>query len=133
MFGDFVKKLPKDVPLSDDIKGRAEGYMKIGLFGIPYYIPITKEVKKLFHIKRRGKRFIFDSYKKEQRFRKFVRDIITSIYLQVRDTIGSEIHSQLSSQIEDGFGKMFNNLIDKKINQGFQKLLPYKNNEEEIK
>ena len=127
MFDDFVRKLPKDVPISNHIKERAEGYMKVSLFGILYYIPITKEVKKLFKIKRRGKEFIFDSYKKEQRFKKFVRDIITSVYLQIRDTVGSEIHSQLRTQIEDGFGKMFANLIDKKINQGFQKLLPYKN------
>jgi len=126
MFDDFIIKLPKDVPLSNDIKGRAEGYMKISLFGIPYYVPITKEVKKLFKIKRRGRQFIFDSYKKEGRFRKFVRDIITSIYLQVRDTIGSEIHSQLRTQIEEGFGNMFNKILDKKINLGFQKLLPYK-------
>ena len=126
MFGDFIIKLPKDVPLSNDIKERAEGYMKISLFGIPYYIPITKEVKKLFKIKRSGKYFVFESYKKEQRFRKFVRDIVNSIYLQVRDTIGSEIHYKLRTQIEDGFGNMFSKILEKKINYGFQKLLPYK-------
>lgn len=115
-----------------NVKGRAEGYITIKLFGIPYYIPITKEVKKLFKIQRRGKQFIFDSYKTEERFRKFVRDIITSIYLQVRDTIGSEIHSKLRGQIETGFGNMFSKLIDKKINQGFQKLLPYINDKEKL-
>ena len=127
MFDDFVRKLPKDVPISNHIKERAEGYIKIGLFGILYYIPITKEAKKLFKIKRKGKQLIFDSYKDRQRFERFIRDIINMVYLQIRDTVGSEIHSELKRQIEDGFGKMFNNLIDKKINQGFQKLLPYKN------
>lgn len=130
MFDEIVTKLPKDVPISDDIKERAEGYVTIRMFGILYYIPITKEAKKLFKIKRSGKQFIFDSYKKEQRFKKFVRDIVNSVYLQVRDTIGSEIHSQLSQQIEDSFGNMYDKILDKKINQGFQKLLPYKNDKE---
>lgn len=133
MFDDFVGKLPKDVPISNHIKERAKGYMKISLFGILYYIPITKEAKKLFKIKRKGKHLIFDSYKDRQRFERFVRDIINMIYLQVRDTVGSEIQRDLSQQIEEGFGNMFNKILNKKINQGFQKLLPYKNDKETIK
>jgi len=126
MFNDFIIRLPKDVPLSDYLKEKAEGYMKVRLQGLLYYIPITKETKKLFKIKRKGKQFVFESFKKEQRFKRFIRDIIDSVYLQIRDTIGSEIHSELRTQIERGFGNIFDKILDKQINQGFQKLLSYK-------
>lgn len=120
-------KLPKNVPISEYIKDRAKGFVVITLFGIPYYIPITKDTKKLFNIKKIKNTFIFNNYKAEHRFEQFIRDIINVVYLQVRDTVGEEIQSKLSAQMQDGFNTMFGKIINKKINQEFQKLLPYKN------
>ncbi len=56
---DFIlkSKLPKDIELSPDIRARSEGYIKNRLHGTAFYVPVTKELKKLFKISRRGNKF----------------------------------------------------------------------------
>jgi hypothetical protein len=121
---DIVKKLPKDVPLSPHLQQSAMGFIVIQLYGLKYYIPLTKEFKKLFKIKRRKNKFIFSSYKSERQIEEFLRDVIASIYLQIRDTVGSEIHLQLNEEIKSGFTNLFANILEKKITDEFQKKLP---------
>ena len=49
------------------------------------------------------------------------------MYLQIRDTIGGEIHQQLSTEIKDGFGKLVSNYLEKRIDTELdKKQLEYK-------
>ena len=121
----LIKRLPKGIELSPDIRERAEGYIVIMRFGTNYYVPITKELKKNLGIKRRGKKFFFKFDHSYYRIDKMLRDIIAGVYLQVRDTIGADIHQQISAELSKGFEKLFENAIEGKINNKFQKLLPY--------
>jgi len=114
-------KLPKDVELSPDIRGRAEGYIRIRLHGLRYYIPITKEFKKLFKVLHKENKFIFPSYNIEKRIEDFFRDFIQIMYLQVREEVGSEIHCSLSQELSEGFNNLFSHYLSKKIQKGFEK------------
>lgn len=126
----FTKKLPKDVDLSPDLKMRSEGYISIKLYGEDYYIPVTKEFKKVFKAKRIKNRLEFTSYKFENALEDFLRDLISSIYLQIRDTIGSEIHQQLNQELSHGFAKLFNKFLGQKIENGFKDKLPLEHKKE---
>ena len=53
-----------------------------------------------------------------------LREMIDGLYLQVRDTVGGEIHSELSEQINNGLSKLFDDKLDLAITDGFQKKLP---------
>ena len=114
-------KLLKSVELSPDIKKRAEGYIVIMKYGLRYYIPITKELKKIFKISRRGKKFLFPSWSAEHRAERHFRDFIMVMYLQVRQDVGAEIQRHLSQELKDGFEKLFDPFIENKIEQGFKK------------
>ena len=113
-------KLPKDIEFSPDIKERSKGYIKIRLHGTAFFVPITKEFKKLFKISKKGNRFVFPSYPAERRTEEFLRDFIQCMYLQVREEVGSEIHAQLSQELKQGFDNLFSNYLDKRIEQGFE-------------
>jgi hypothetical protein len=55
----------------------------------------------------------------------FLQDIVAAVYLQVRDTVGAEIHRQLSTDIKDQFEKIFSERLEQVIEQKFeQKQLP---------
>ena len=120
---DFISKdnLPKSTELSPDIKERSEGYIRIRLHGTLFYVPVTKELKKLFKISRRGNKFeIAPPYKKEKQIEDFLQDFIQTMYLQVREEVGSEIHAILSQELKEGFNNLFSNYLDKRIEQGFE-------------
>ncbi len=73
MFDSIIYKLPKDVELSQDIRERAIAYYRVQYYGQNFYIPITREMKKVIgvHIVK-GKVVIPDDIK----FEDFIRDII---------------------------------------------------------
>ncbi len=120
----FIKKLPKGVESSPDIKSRAEGYIKIMHSGFDYYVPVTKELKKICRIQKRKGQLKFENYKIGRYLRKCLRDIISGVYLQIRDEVGVELHQQLSQEIREGFGKLFSNYLEKRLETGLnQKLL----------
>ncbi len=121
---DFIlkSKLPKDIELSPDIKARSEGYIRIQLHGSSFYVPVTKELKKLFKISRRGNKFeIAPPYKKEKQIEDFLRDFIQTMYLQVREEVGSGIHQSLSQELGQGFKDLFSKYLNNRIDQGFDK------------
>jgi len=120
MQGEIIKKkdLPKHVSLSPHLLSKCKELIEISYIGVKYYIPITDDVKKIIKRKKFGN---INMIKNDDVF----QDIINSIYLQVRDTVGSEIHSELSQQIEEGFSKLFSLPLAKKIDEQLnRKLLP---------
>ena len=123
MLVDIVKKLPKDVELSEHLKSQAECYIEIMHFGVRYYVPVTKEFKKIFKIRKRKGYYYFEDYKLGSNMRAMLQDIISGVYLQIRDSIGAELHQQLSSEIKSGFAKMFDGFLGKKIETGLNNKL----------
>ncbi|HUS50128.1 MAG TPA: hypothetical protein VMZ91_08175 [Candidatus Paceibacterota bacterium] len=122
----IIYKLPKEVKLSDYLREKAIAYYEIQLQGIHYYVPITKQVKKLFKIKTSKKKldlYSFNHLLVEDIF----RDIIDSVYLQVRDVVCSGIEESLDGKLRDGFSKLFENAIHNLTNKEITKRLPYKN------
>jgi len=123
----YSRKLPKHVKLSDHLNQQADGYLHVLCYGKGYYIPLTKEMKKLFVISRRGNGLIFN--KKEYQFDDIVRVIIDSVYLQIRDTIGGEIQESLMTEIKHRIDDVIAPQIGKEIDKKFdQKLLGEKEN-----
>jgi hypothetical protein len=119
MHGEIIKKkdLPKYVSLSQHLLEQCEELVEVDFIGTKYYIPITEDVEMII---RRGQFGHMNMIKNADLF----QDIINSMYLQIRDTVGSEIHSQLSQQIEEGFSTLFNLSLAKKINEQLNKALP---------
>lgn len=123
----ILTKLPKDACSSPHLKEKAEGWIAVMYFGITYYILVSKEFKKAFKVKRKRNILIFPSYEQEKAVESFLRDLIASMYLQIRDTVGSEIHQQLSEEITDGFAKLLSKNLESKVDGLFdRKMLDYK-------
>ena len=121
-----TEDLPDTVKTSPDMKGRAKYFMVILYMGMSYYIPLTKEIKKVLGISLctvKGKIRLEDC--DEIKIDEGVRDIIASVYLQIRDTIGVELHDQLSRQITEGLKQLFDQSLGSSIINGMnQKMLP---------
>ncbi len=124
MIMDIYYKLPKGVPLSQHLKEKAKAYYGVRFYGRLYYIPITKESKKLFGLKTKGRKILIDDYKTMGRAEVFIRDIIDSVYLQMRDTVGAEVHQELSNQIKRGFAQLADKGLERMINHRIKKQLP---------
>ncbi|HUT00634.1 MAG TPA: hypothetical protein VMY59_09985, partial [Candidatus Thermoplasmatota archaeon] len=101
MHGEIIKKkdLPKNISLSQHLLEQCTEIVEIDFFGVKYYIPLTIEINKVI---KRGKFGHYNLIKNDN----LLQDIINAVYLQIRDTVGADIHSQLSQQIEEGFSKM---------------------------
>lgn len=118
------KDLPKYVSLSEDQRSRCEELLVIKYVGVDYYIPVTKEVTKVIKL--------FDSKRFNTRTEDFFRDIINAVLIQIRDSIGADIHRQLNQQIAEGFEKMFDVPLQKQIREKLdQKMLPEKKEKKE--
>jgi len=123
MLNEIIYKLPKDVEgaFSQDIKERALAYMSFLLFGQRFYVPITKQVKKSFKIIRREDKLYFSDFDSEMAYANISRDILQSVYLQVRDRICGEIEQKLDQELKEGFSKLFENYLSKRIRMDVDK------------
>jgi hypothetical protein len=114
----FKDNLPPDAKMSDDLKQRAEFFMEVQFLGVKYYVPFTKEAKKIFGVS--STKSLLESFIKSNRLEKLFRDLIASVYLQIRDTVGSEIKHDLSEGIKNSFEKMFSERLEQTINNKFE-------------
>jgi len=110
----FIKpnELPKDVQTSLHHRKYSELFLPISLYGIQFYIPITKKFRIFLGIKKDKGAYPYEGTKKLE---SFLQKLVDAVYLQVRDTIGVEIKSELSSQMQESFAKIFDESIDKKV------------------
>lgn len=115
-----TENLPKDAQSCEDMKGRAKYFMQIQYMGRHFYLPITKEMKKLLGLSIREGVLLT---KNGTAIDAFLRDIISSVYLQVRDTVGEEIHGRLSRQITAGLAEMFDKRLGTTIEGGLNQRL----------
>lgn len=97
------EELPKNVSLSSYLLRDCKVVWRITYLGIPFYIPVTKDIATLI------------SKTDESLVEDVIRDVINAIYLQVRDSIGAYVHSQLSDQIGRGFQELFDKTLDRKV------------------
>lgn len=109
-----TEDLPPEVKTSEDLRSMAKYFYVIQSFGISYYIPLTNAIKKIFGISvREGK--AYTSTTKDLCLEGFSRMLITAVYLQVRDTVGEEIHRDISTQVTENMQKMFEGHLHKAI------------------
>jgi len=122
---DFVRTKEAKTELSPHLLERSKGWLLSVMHnGISYYIPVSTEMKKVFGIHIENGKPTFDSHARGFRLDDVLGDIIGSVYLQIRDTVGSEIASGLHRQLEDSFSKMFEKVISDKVEKEFNKKLP---------
>jgi len=142
---DYTRELPENVKLSEYHKAKADGYIRVQSLGKSYYIPLTKDMKKIFGIKRKkGDIEIEFSIMDADRLDDMIRIIINAVYLQTRDTVGMEIREEMVKMVEDKLNNVLVPQIDSEIEKKFedkepklldQKLKPtelYKPTQEEI-
>ncbi len=96
--------------ISPDIDERTKETLEVQYMGYYFTIPITDRMMKILK-KHKG-------WDVEKAF----RDVISALYIQVRDVVGAEIKSEISNQIADGFTKIFDKKLDEKITNGFEML-----------
>lgn len=96
-----VKELPEYVQLSDRLKGMASCYLCVQSFGVNYYIPATPNIRRLLCLNKDGHdakpdmRRRWDSYQKANA----LRDIVSSLSLQVRDVELAEIEGNVKQAL----------------------------------
>jgi len=117
---DFVRELPEWAKSCDYFDEMAEGYLCFLMNGKSYYIPLTAEIKSLFGISRRGDKLIFKVGKNRRRMEDMLRVMAGSLLLQVRDTVGASISSDLSRQVTE--------FLEEKLEPGLDALVGEKMN-----
>jgi len=114
------RTIPKWAKLSPYLKEKADGYIIFQLSGLSYCIPLTSDMKKLFNISRSKTKYFFKNEGTRLLFEKMLRDIASSLYLQVRDTVGKEIESglmrEVTSRIEEIMAPKISGEIERRFN-----------------
>ena len=115
-------KLPKDHKLSMDLLEKADYFAAVRLHGILYYIPVGLRERKLMGLRICKGQPVFNvrGYKHSSAWDDFLRNMVAVVYLQTRDTVGSEIQQNLMQEIHHGFDRILFKGIERKI----ENLLP---------
>ena len=117
----FKQKLPQGVKVCDWTKERSEGYIEVGHFGRPYYIPVTKEMKRLFGISRRGSKLGFKTMRGDMDAEKFLRETVGALLSQVGQAVGDgiqqELNQKLTTFLTETLEPHFEEMIQGKIDQ----------------
>ena len=112
----IIYKPPKHIKLSEHLQEKAIAYFNLQLFGQPYYVPITKDMKKAFRMKQSKGKILYSSFNTSQ-FETILRDIVNSIQLQVRDDVCAGIEQSLDQEIKQGFSNMFKKYLHKRVKE----------------
>jgi hypothetical protein len=108
-------ELPEDCELCPDILNKYREFAEIQYMGKNYYIPIPD-----------GKllKFLDSNFNMDMKLEDYFRQIIAALYLQVRDTVGSEVYRQTSDDLKSFLETMFSENLSKTItNKLNEKLL----------
>jgi hypothetical protein len=122
----FYPNKPLFLSLSPDLEARALCYAKIQYLGMEFHFAITREMKKLYGLKitNGGSNVEFKKQSDMWLFEKVWRDVISAIYLQVRDSIGAEITKDLRDQLTESIGNAFETILSSKVTEQLVKRLP---------
>lgn len=116
----YVRELPEHVKLSDQQKSQADGYIRVLSNGKGYYVPLTKEMKKLFGISRKKDTIEFKDFNLQYKLDEMARVIIDAVYLQTRDTVGVEVREEMVRMVEDKLHNVLIPQIDDEIEKKFE-------------
>ena len=111
----FVLEVPSDVPMSQHLKENAEFFIKVKMYGIDYYIPINRALKKSMGIKILKGEVVLPDGVKHHDFLDGFRNIIDGISLQVRDTVGNEVSDHLSRELQKGLAELFEKNLSREV------------------
>ena len=120
---DFIKKeeLPKNHTLSPHLLEKADHFLVIMLYGNTYYLPIGFKERKLFGLHIRKGELSWTNWDVGRTLTCFIQDIIAVIYLQIRDTVGSEITATLMQDIHQHFDNMFEDKLFERVKTALPK------------
>lgn len=113
----ITRKIPEHVELSPRLIEKAAFFILVQSLGITYYIAATPAVCRLLTLDKNGKdakpdqRRRWDSFTKEDA----LRDIITSLELQVRDVVLAGIEENVSGVLLDRMAELMSPTIRAKI------------------
>ena len=133
MIDEIVYRLPKGVKLSQHLREGAMGYLRVAYLGNDYYLPITKNAKKIFGFKIIKGKIEQRDWETNTKMADFARDVVGAMFLQVRESVGDEIHSSLSQDIAEGFSKLAEKGLERIINYRINKRLPAPKKERQVK
>jgi hypothetical protein len=111
----FTKEAPEWAHVCDYTKERAEGYIEISQLGLRYFVPVTKAMKRIFGITRRGDKLIFSTDSSKRDAEEFLRDIVGGLVSQVQKTVGDAVEESLSSQLTT--------FLKEKLEPGFESMV----------
>lgn len=117
-----IKKPPDDIPISPDAEENAMAWIPVLMSGTKYYIPLNMNLKLALKLKERAGKFYCDTYKQYSHIDKALRDILSAINIQVRDTIGANITASLSNEIQEGLQKLYMKQLHTKVMSEFPEL-----------
>lgn len=101
------KDLPENTNLSPYYLEKSERFACVQHQGRYYYFPFTEELEKFYED-------IGQVYAED-----ILSNLIGIVYLQIRDTVGSQINQQLSTMIGDGFERIFAQGLNKEVEKRF--------------
>jgi coenzyme F420-reducing hydrogenase alpha subunit len=120
---EIIYKLPKGIDLSQYIQDKSIAYYRVQYWGQTFYVPITKDMKKMFKMKIESGKILYSSFD-NIKFGDMLRDIIGGIHLQIRDYVCSGIEKNLDQELREGFSKLFENYLHKRVKAEVIKKLP---------
>ena len=94
--------------------------------GNHFYVPITKEIKKQFHLIERKGKLIPTNWKEFRRLCEICSIIVGGVYLQMRDNVCNGIEQNLDQNLREGFSKLFEKYIENKVKEKVNLRLEYK-------
>jgi hypothetical protein len=126
----YLQKFPEGVPTSQYLLDNADGCFQIDFYGHAFYLPVSKELKKIFGLERRGDKMIFPSRKVERQIEDILLFIIDATYLQIRDTVGAEISREITGIVTNKIENLLAPQLDKEITKRFDErsLPPHERN-----
>lgn len=112
-----------------DIANRLLGVRKIMCMGTPIEIPVTAETRPIMDLMDGKKAPTWPKRYREDRRRMLIerglRDIVWAIHIQVRDTVGANVTTELLQEMSDKFRPLVNARVNREIEKR-QPLLPEK-------
>ena len=100
MLAEFVKRPPAGHPACQADLERAAWWVRVMLLGTSYYLPVTREIARLFGIKTVRGKPQFGLWEVEKVFDDGMRSILHAVYLQMRDRVGAEIQTAISDEVK---------------------------------
>jgi hypothetical protein len=122
----IVKELPEHVELSQHLREGTPFYIKVTHFGVPYYIAGTTNVRQLLELDKNGKQGQRDRRLRWGEYQKAdaLRDIVSSLHLQVRDVALAGVEERVTTTLLDRMERALAPTVRRAVEGEARKALP---------